>query len=489
MTRVLMTVAFSVILPAAAAAQVTIPPNPVVPPAPPAPTAAPLPSITPPVAIAPIPATLIRDDLFRTTVEAQAIREAVAHARLVGDQIVAVRPEIRDAVVLANSFDLFEYQPRWSAEQDPGGSYSSGLSAISQKQWDRAISQFDRAIAQKSPRSDGAMYWKAYALYRNNQVPDALTTIAALQKSYGQSPYLKDAKALEADVRKTPPQDILDDDIKLLAISAQQHSTEPDRAIGLLEGVLTTTNSLRVKQRALYVLALIPNPRSRQILLNYAKGAGLPDLQATAIQYLAQDKKTTAEELRSIYESTTDQRIKAAIINAYQSTGNRSGLLGVVNESGAPVAMRQQAMNGLTGILSPQDLWQLYEKEADPALRRQIVAAFGSMRAIDQLSQAIRTEKDVAVRRRAIQSLGSLKSEQSGPMLVDLYGRETDLETKRAIVAAFSSQNNAEALVAIAKKETSVPLRTEVVQKLSEMSRNSKVAADYMMEILKSGGR
>jgi len=286
----------------------------------------------------------------------------------------------------------------------------------------------------------------------------------------------------------------------VLAISAQQHS-DPQRAVPLLEGVLTGTNSLRVKRHALFVLAQIKDPRARQILLGYAKGSGLPDLQSTAIQYLAQDKGTTAADLMQIYNATSNVQVKSAIINAFQQTGNRNALTTIYNTSPAPVAaapgapgalavpptlVRQQALGALTGILSPQDLWQLYEKEPDATLRRQIVSAFGSMRALDQLNQVIRTEKDPGVRRRAIQSLGAFKTEQTGPTLVEMYGRETDLENKRAIVNGLSSQNNAEALVEVAKKESG-NLKIEIIQRLTEMSKRSKAAADYLESVLRGG--
>jgi hypothetical protein len=52
-------------------------------------------------------------------------------------------------------------------------------------------------------------------------------------------------------------------------------------------------------------------------------------------------------------------------------------------------------------------------------------------------------------------------------------------------VSALGSQENAEALVAIARKETNLPLKTEIVRRLSDLAPRSKVAADFMLEILK----
>jgi len=46
------------------------------------------------------------------------------------------------------------------------------------------------------------------------------------------------------------------------------------------------------------------------------------------------------------------------------------------------------------------------------------------------------------------------------------------------------SQNNGEALVTIARKETNMTLKRDIVSKLSTMSRN-KAAMDYMLEIIK----
>jgi hypothetical protein len=53
------------------------------------------------------------------------------------------------------------------------------------------------------------------------------------------------------------------------------------------------------------------------------------------------------------------------------------------------------------------------------------------------------------------------------------------------VISALSSQNNAEALVAIARKETSLDLKRDLVRRLSDMAPRSKVAADYLMEIIK----
>ena len=157
----------------------------------------------------------------------------------------------------------------------------------------------------------------------------------------------------------------------------------------------------------------------------------------------------------------------------------------IVNTTGSPLAVRASALNGLSGVLSPAELWSLYEKETNKDLKLQMVSAFGAMQALDQISRIARTEKEPEVRRRAVRMLGNMKSDKTGQMLIDMYAADPDVEIRKSVITALSVQNNAEGLVAIARKESSLALKTDIVRRLSEMAPKSKVAADYLMEIIK----
>jgi HEAT repeat protein len=436
-------------------------------------------------------------------IDTMAIGDVVRAAR---DQVRSVDMEsIREAAAQAReAMRASEEQMRYAFQdrplamsmsgQDGGSYYSMGMSALQSKQYDRAVTRFDQAIAQKGTRTDGALYWKAFAQYKLGQTAEGLATLAELRKSFTQSRYLGDAKALESDLKKMSGQPVNianmdDDDIKLLAIQAMQN-VEPARAIPLLEGVLSATNSLSVKKRALYVLALSDQPRAHQVLLSYAKGGGNPDLQREAISYIgSRRQQTTSAELQDIYNSTTDIDVKKSIIGAYQAAGDKTSLVRIAGLSGGTtvqdIDLRRSAISGLTGIAAPQDLWALYEKEQNRDLRIQMVRAFSSMGAVDQMMQVLKTEKDAGVRQQAIRSLGNMKTDKTGQTLVEMYGTETDKDNRKAVISALANQNNAEGLVAIARKEASLDLKTEIVRRLSEMAPHSKAAADYLMEVIK----
>ena len=392
-----------------------------------------------------------------------------------------------------HNFDFnFDFQDQTSLyTTSSSGHYESGKNYLNRRQYDQAITRFDRVIAAKGANVDGSLYWKSFAQFKMGKTEDALATIALLRKDHPQSPYNSDARALEAEVKKRAgqpinPTDVDNDELKMLAIQGLMN-TDSARAIPLLEGVLNGTNSLALKRQALYMLALSKDPKAHQILLNYAKGSGNPDLQLEAIRYLSanRDKQTTSSQLMEIYSSTQSQDVKLAVIRALQSARANVALSNIVSSGSSPVVVRQQALNGLAGQINPDELWSLYQKETSKELKTQMISLFGSMDAVDHLNRIVTSEKDVDLRRRAVRSMGSRKSEKTGQMLVNMYGSEQDLETRRTIISALSSQNNAEGLVAVARKETTLELKKDIVRKLSDMAPKSKVAADYLMEIIK----
>jgi HEAT repeat protein len=513
----------SLLMPVVAAAQVMAPP---MPPAPMAPPPPPAPAMPPAPAPAPralyVPPVFIDTDAIQSAVEAgravavnsQAIREAAQQAaEQAQEAVAAARASVWDGMPalaglrglapMAYAWDQQDFQPFRGASSD--SNYSSGLSLLMQHQYENAINRFDRVIATKGSHSDGALYYKAWALSKLGRSDEAVTALGDLKKSYGSSAYLGEARQLEANVKKLGPSEVDDDDIKLLAIQAIQYS-DPDKAVATCEGVLNGTNSLAVKRRAIYVLALIDRPEAHTLLLNYAKGKGNPELQREAISYLgARNAKqpTKSTELIDIYNSTADVDVRLSVISAFRSAGDKSSLMQIASGQGigigrgrgigapdAPLAqvdmmgLRSRAISNLSDLASPQELWPLYQKEENKDLRSEWVATFSSMGALDQLVQIVKTEKEPTVRQRAIRDLGNQKTEKTGSILTDLYSGG-DKDTKTAVISAFGNQNNADGLVAIARKESDKDLRLKIVRQLVDMAPRSKAAADYLMEIVK----
>jgi len=446
-----------------------------------------LPPIRPVAPVSPVPVTPVwAEPVLADLVELNsgAMQDAMERARIAMDESRLHLESLHFDMPFEGVYGM------QSAVFAGSSAYESGLGLMSRREYERAIARFDQVIGQKGARADAALYHKAYALYRLGRSSDATTTLAMLKKEHPSSAYLKDASVLESAVRQSAGQPINpdqadDDELKLLALNALQH-TDPERALPLLEGVLNGANSLQLKQRAIFVLAQSSQPRAREILMGLARGGGNPDLQRYAIRYVATGGKrgATSAELRQIYDSTQDQDVKKAVIQAWGRSGDMAALMNVVAVPSGNLELRRSAVNQIDQTSATNDLWSVYQKETNRDLKMSILARLGSLGAADRLSEVIRSESDAEIRRRAIRSLGSMRSDKSGAMLADLYARDTDTENKKAIVSALASQNNGEALVAIARKESDMTLKREIVSRLSNMTRN-KAAMDYMLEIIK----
>lgn len=350
-----------------------------------------------------------------------------------------------------------------------GDAYNAGLNALQRSQYEQAVDLFERVVAAGAPRADAALYWKAFAEFRLARMDAARQTLGQLRKQYAQSRYLSDAQILETEVREqsgqpVDPAQLDNDEIKLLAIQGLERTAQ---VVPLLEGVLDAPNSLNVKRRALYVLALREDPGARDVLLRYAKGAGNPDLQLEGVRLLVsrRDAQTTDAVLRDIYETSPDATVRRVIIDAYRR--------------------RQSTRPGSTSPQAAAELAALYEHEGDADLRRHIASVLVSMGAIDQVAAAIRSERDTRARERLVSTLGARNNAGAARALTDLYGTFSDVETREAILSALANQQNADALIALARTETNRTLKTHIVRHLSNMAPRSPAAAAYLMDVIK----
>lgn len=305
-------------------------------------------------------------------------------------------------------------------------SYQRGTSALDAKQWQNAVDAFT-SVPRKGPRADAALYWKAYALNKLGRRQQAIETIAELQKSFAASRWASEAKALEVEVRQGSGQPVApeaerDDDLKLLALNSLMH-TEPERAIPILETFLKGNHPVRHKQQALFVLMQTGKPRARQVVGSVARDNSNPELQAKALEYL--------------------------------------GLFG--------------------GEESRQTLSEIYTSSSDPQVKRRILQGFMVAGDRGRLLAAAKGESNPELRRVAIQQLGVMGAE-TAPDLLALYASGKDVSDRKAVVQALFVQDNAAALVGLARKETNPELKRAIVQQLSVM--DNKEATEYMLEIL-----
>ncbi len=232
--------------------------------------------------------------------------------------------------------------------------YAVGTRAMDEHRWPDAVSAFDKVISEKGKRVDAALYWKAYSLNMLGKTPLAIATCDQLHSQFADSPWNKDCSVISVDVRanaramadqmkintdrmkidtdqmriRVAPFRIdmdrgdncaargSDEDLKILALNALLNK-DPTTALPLLRGILGGNQSPCVKKHALFVLAQSKSPDAESILHDAALGKLDPQLQGQAIQTMAvfQGKRAN-DTLAEVYRTTTDPKIKKAIISA-----------------------------------------------------------------------------------------------------------------------------------------------------------------------------
>jgi HEAT repeat protein len=366
--------------------------------------------------------------------------------------------------------------------------YERARQAIERAQWSQAVQQFTMLAQANAPRADAAMYWRAYSLDKLNRHADALAAVSDLFKSFPASRWISDARALELQVKQRTGQPVPvetgDEELKLLAIQGLQQ-TAPERAVPLLVKVINDVGSLRLKERALFVLSQSSAAEARTTIEKVARGGSNPELQIKAVQYIAMSGlpgKVTV--LNNVYTDSSDIEVKRQVLRAFTMTGDRQRILTAAQTEKTP-ELRTEAVHQLGFLGARDELWQMYQKEQAVEVKRTILNSLAMTGATPRMAEVVAIERDPQLRILAVRQLGMMGGKAGTDTLVNLYAKESDTQVRRAVIQALSFQGpaNVDALVSMARKETNPELRREIVRVLSFMG-NSPAAIEYLQEIL-----
>jgi len=365
--------------------------------------------------------------------------------------------------------------------------YERARQAIERAQWTQALQQFTMLAEANAPRSDAAMYWRAYAFDKMNQHTEALAAVGELFKNFPASRWVPDARALELQLRQRSGQPVAvdagDDELKLLALQGLQQ-TAPERAVPLLLKVISDVGSVRLKERALFVLSQSNAPEARATLEKVARGSANPELQVKAVQYIAMSGQPgRVSVLNDIYAASADVDVKRQVLRAFMMAGDRQRVLTAAQTEKTP-ELRTEAVRQLAMMGAKDELWQMYQKESEPGVKQAILGSLAMSGATPRLIEIATSDRDATLRIAAVRQLGMFGGNRNGvtSTLTSLYAKEQDLQVKRAAIDALFFHGNADALVGLARSETNPALRRDLVQKLSMMK--SPAAIDYLTEIL-----
>ena len=366
------------------------------------------------------------------------------------------------------------------------GLYEQATEQIDSGKLQSAIEKLNTIISEHAAHAEGALYWKAYAENRLGQRSDALEALQTLRRTYPQSRWLDDAKALEVEVRQSSGQQVSPDaegneDLKLIAINSLMGS-DPEQALPMLEKFLNGPQPLKLKERALFVLSQSGSVKAHEIVAHIASGNRNPELQMKALRDLGlSGGKESRATLEEIYKSSHDMEVKRVILQSFMVGGERQRLLEVAKSEQSP-QLRAEAVKQLGVMGARAELYQLYQNETSIDVKRNILQGMFISGDVEHTLGFARAEKDPELRRQAVRNLGLMGKEKTADALTSIYNSDKDPEIKRSVIQAFFLQGNAKQLIQIARQEKDISLKRDAVQKLSLMQ--SKEATDFMMELL-----
>ena len=372
-----------------------------------------------------------------------------------------------------------------SSGRGEDGLYRVAGRELDERQYEKALDNYNRVIEAKGSHVEGALYWKAYALSRLGRGDQAAAPLDELKRSYPNSRWLNDARALELEIRqnagqKPSPEAESDEDLKLLAMSGLI-GTDPERVLPQIDKILgSAKSSPKLKERALFVLAQSRNAKARETLTKYAKGGINPDLQLKAVEYLAaHGAKEDRAKLEEIYQANSDAGIRRAILRGYMASRDQDALMQVArNEQN--MAVRSDAIR--YAAASGADIWPLYSPSAPVEVRRAVLEGMMMKGDTIHLAEVARAEKDPKVKHDAIRHLGRSPKDRTGDTLASLYASESDKETRSEILRALYMQQNAKTLIEVARKEIDPSLKREAVRQLTMIK--TPEAQEFLVELL-----
>ncbi|MCP3964065.1 MAG: hypothetical protein GY719_40050 [bacterium] len=367
------------------------------------------------------------------------------------------------------------------ADDEP---YRAGRRALDEGKWSDAARYFSQSAESGSSHTDGAHYWRAYALHKDGRSAEAMEVLAELRHGYQDSAWLDDARALEMEIRSgggSALEDQGDEELKLLALDSLMHS-DSERAMPMLKKFLDGNHSRQLRERALFVMSQSDRPEAAEMLLEVARGDRHPDIQLQAVHYLGiSDAKGSGAALAEIYRSTADKEVKSKVLHSFMISDENDMLLEVARTE-QDVELRRDAIHQL-GVMDATDaLKELYGSETQAEVKEQILHSLFIADDDQFLATIARTESDEALRRSAIRSLGLVDSDKASATLVEIYSQTQSIETKEAILQALFLSDDDDELIRIARTETDPELRKTALKRLSLM--DSEKALDFMMEIL-----
>ncbi len=263
---------------------------------------------------------------------------------------------------------------------------------------------------------------------------------------------------------------LADDDLKIAAIEALM-SARPQRALPLLEKVLSGNASQSVKSRALFVLSQVDLPRAHELLAKFANESG-GKLQREAIRSIGIGGSASAlAQLAPVYRDGDDS-VRESVLQAYLIADDADAVfaLAVAAQDEDEFARISRTLGAMGATAHLKRL--LDEARYDKGLV-QAYAIAGDLQSLQQL--ATRTD-DPRQRLEAIRSIGVVGGARAGAVLEDMYRQADDEETRDAALQGMLICDHDDGILALFQASNSTAEQRKLLRTLVTMDSEHAIA-------------
>jgi HEAT repeat protein len=439
--------------------------------------------------------------------------------RVVIPPVTAIEPALDalDAVVVDLSQD----------EQDPTDSlWRAARRAFNRGDYTSAATLYGD-LARRYPntsRAADALYWAAFALYKNDNLDRARTLLVTQQERYPKATTLRDGDALLARVQvalakqgdreaaewinkhaqpadtgrarggSCPGEDD-DDDMRIAALNGllQMDATN---ALPILKKVLSHRDgcSAGLRRKAVFIVSQKRSAETEDILLDAARTDPDAEVRQQSVFWLSQvgsDRAVSA--LDSILRTATDRELQdKAVFSLSQIHNAKAGqiLRDYAANERAPADAREKTIFWLGQQRSPENaafLRTLYATLDNEDLKEKVIFSLSQMGGADNgrwlMDIALNEREPVEMRKKALFWAGQNNANMD--QLAGLYDRMQNQDMKEQLIFVYSQRHEAAALdklIQIAKTEKDRELRKKAIFWLGQS--HDPRAAQVLLEII-----
>ena len=434
------------------------------------------------------------------------------------------------AIVLPDLPSLQGLESLTPDEQDPTDSlWRAARQALNRADYQAAANLYGD-LARRYPtasRAGDALYWAAFALYKNDNLDHARSLLFTQQQRYAKSATRRDGETLLARVQaalakqgdseaaawitqhaqaqnaadtggsrgQTCPSEDDDDDLRVAALNGllQMDATN---AVPILKKVLARRDacSAGLRRKAVFLLSQKHTGETEDLLLDVAQHDPDSEVRQQAVFWLSQVPTDRAVGmLDSILRTTGDEELREkALFALSQQHSPRAGqiLRGYAENANAPSDAREKAIFWLGQQHSSENaafLRGLYAKLADQDLKEKVIFSLSQMHEADNtawlMDIALNEREQIEMRKKALFWAGQTGGDLT--QLSGLYDRMQNREMKEQLIFVYSQRHEGAAvdrLIQIAKTEQDKELRKKAIFWLGQS--HDPRAAQVLLEII-----